>query len=100
MRAVRTFGRALIVVAAALASACGVSDEQEVAIGRQNADQINARIPIVRDPVLAEYVQQLGLSIARTTSRADLDWHCASTSSRAPSATRSATSFAGIQCNR
>jgi len=72
---VRTLGRVLIVVAAALASACGVSDEQEVAIGRQNADQINTRLPIVRDPVLAEYVQQLGLSIARTTSRADLDWH-------------------------
>ena len=57
-----------------LLAACGVSEDQEVAIGRQNADQINARLPLVRDPVIADYVQQLGLSIARTTSRADLDW--------------------------
>jgi predicted Zn-dependent protease len=57
-----------------LAAACGVSQDQEVAIGRQNAEQINARIPLVRDPVVNEYVQQLGLSIARTTARADLDW--------------------------
>ena len=57
-----------------LLAACGVSEDQEVAIGRQNAEQINARLPIVRDPVIGEYVQQLGLSIARTTSRADLDW--------------------------
>jgi predicted Zn-dependent protease len=57
-----------------LAAACGVSQDQEVAIGRQNAEQINTRLPIVRDPVVGEYVQQLGLSIARTTSRADLDW--------------------------
>jgi len=29
---------------------------------------------VLRDPVSTTYVQQLGLSIARTTSRADLDW--------------------------
>jgi predicted Zn-dependent protease len=57
-----------------LLGACSVSQDQEVAIGRQGAEQINARLPIVRDPVVAEYVRQLGLSIARTTSRADLDW--------------------------
>ncbi len=54
--------------------ACGVSEEQEVSVGRENAAQINARMPIVRDPVLSQYVQELGLSIARTTTRADLDW--------------------------
>ena len=54
--------------------ACSVSEEKEVAIGRQNAEQINAKLPIVRDPVVAEYVQELGLAIAKTTSRADLDW--------------------------
>ena len=55
-------------------AACGVSEDQEVAIGRQNAEQINARLAIVRDAVIGEYVQQLGLSLARTTSRPDLDW--------------------------
>ena len=65
----------LVLAVAALASAaCAVSEDQEVAIGRQNAEEINAKLPIVRDPVVSEYVQQLGLSIAKGTSRSDLDW--------------------------
>jgi predicted Zn-dependent protease len=75
VRAVRTLGRVLAILGVVTASACGVNEDQEVAIGRQNAEQINARVPLVRDAVLAEYVQQLGLSIARTTSRPELDWH-------------------------
>jgi Putative Zn-dependent protease, contains TPR repeats len=59
---------------AALLCGCGVSQDQEVAVGRQNAEQINARLPMVHDPVVGDYVQQLGMSIARTTSRPDLDW--------------------------
>lgn len=65
---VHAWGLALLLVA------CGVSEDQEVAIGQQNAEQINARLPIVRDAVVGDYVQQLGMSMARTTSRADLDW--------------------------
>jgi predicted Zn-dependent protease len=70
MRAIRRAAPAVVL----LLSACGVSQDQEVAIGRQGAAQVNAQLPIVRDPVVAEYVRQLGLSIARETSRADLDW--------------------------
>jgi predicted Zn-dependent protease len=55
-------------------SSCSVSQDQEVQIGRQNAQQINAQLPIVQDPAVADYVQQLGMSIAKTTPRADLDW--------------------------
>ena len=51
-----------------------MSQDQEVAIGRQNAEEINAKLPIIRDLGAADYVQQLGTAIARTTSRADLDW--------------------------
>lgn len=51
-----------------------MSQDEEVALGRQNAEQINGTLSIVRDPVVAEYVQQLGLSMARTTARSDLDW--------------------------
>lgn len=64
---------AAIVLAFLLAS-CSMSEDQEVAIGRENAQQINARLPIIRDPAIADYVQLLGMSMARTTSRADLDW--------------------------
>ena len=55
--------------------ACSVSEDQEIALGRQNADQVNAALPIVTDPVVSAYIQELGSQIARTTSRADLDWH-------------------------
>jgi predicted Zn-dependent protease len=51
-----------------------VSEDQEVALGRRNAEQVNAQMPLVRDPVAAKYVQALGESIARTTARADLVW--------------------------
>lgn len=54
--------------------ACGVSEDQEVQLGRQNAEQINSQIPLIRDPIVTNYVRDLGLSIARTTPRADLDW--------------------------
>src|SRR5258705_2883178 len=60
--------------AAALLAACSVSQDQEVQIGRQNAEQINAQLPILQDRPVADYVQQLGMAIAKTTSRADLDW--------------------------
>jgi len=61
----------------ALASAllgCSVSQDQEVELGRRNAEQVEARLPLVRDEIASNYVQALGVSIARTTTRQDLDW--------------------------
>ena len=73
----RAEGRVRVLVGAALVlvvAGCGVSKDQEVQLGRQNAEQINSQIPLVRDPIVTNYVRDLGLSIARTTPRADLDW--------------------------
>ena len=56
-------------------SACSISEDQEVALGRENAAQINAQLPIVTDPAISTYIQDLGESIAGKTSRSDLDWH-------------------------
>jgi len=68
--------RSLIPLAlVSILASCSVSQDQEVALGRQNAEEINAQLPIVTDPVVSGYIQNLGDSIARTTSRADLDWH-------------------------
>ncbi|HEV7593816.1 MAG TPA: M48 family metallopeptidase [Gemmatimonadaceae bacterium] len=68
--------RSLIPVAlVSILASCSVSQDQEVALGRQNAEEINAQLPIVTDPAVSEYIQTLGDSIARTTSRADLEWH-------------------------
>jgi beta-barrel assembly-enhancing protease len=50
-------------------SACGVSTQQEVQMGAEYSQQINAQLPIVRDPEINRYVNVLGDSIARLTSR-------------------------------
>lgn len=54
--------------------ACGISQQQEVQMGQEYAQQINAQLPIVRDPELNRYINVLGDSIARLTSRRDLQW--------------------------
>jgi len=54
---------------------CGISQQQEVQMGQQYAQQINAQLPIVQDPELNRYINVLGDSIAGLTSRKDLDWH-------------------------
>ncbi len=56
------------------AAACSVSQDEEVQIGRQNSAQINGQLPLVRDAAITDYVQHLGVALARTTERADLDW--------------------------
>jgi predicted Zn-dependent protease len=67
--------RSKLIAAFLLLAACSVSEDQEVALGRQNAEEINAQLPIVGDPAISSYIQALGESIAKKTSRADLDWH-------------------------
>jgi predicted Zn-dependent protease len=64
-----------ILLITATMGGCTVSQDQEVAIGQQNAEEINTHLPIVQDPEVADYIQALGDSIARHTSRADLAWH-------------------------
>lgn len=53
---------------------CGISQQQEVQMGQQYVQQINAQLPIIQDPELNRYINVLGDSIARLTSRKDLDW--------------------------
>jgi len=60
--------------AIALLSACGVSTQQEVQIGQQEAQQVNAQLPMVQDAEIQNYVNSLGNRIARLTSRSDLNW--------------------------
>jgi len=54
---------------------CGISQQQEVQIGAQQSDQVNAQLPIIQDPAINRYLNTLGDSIAHVTSRADLEWH-------------------------
>lgn len=56
-------------------TACGVSQQQEVQMGQDYSQQINAQLPIVSDVEANRYINLLGDQIASHTSRADLDWH-------------------------
>lgn len=64
----------LAFAAAASLSACAVSTQQEVQMGVDEMQQVNAQLPIITDPELNRYINVLGDSIARLTSRGNLDW--------------------------
>lgn len=58
------------------ASAGSISTADEVQIGAQEAQQVNAQLPMVNDAQINNYVNTLGNRIARLTSRGnELDWH-------------------------
>src|SRR5688572_26441173 len=63
-----------LVLAVAVSAACEVSEDQEVALGQQYAEQVEAQLPLVRDADINAYVTQLGGRIARGTTRSDLAW--------------------------
>jgi predicted Zn-dependent protease len=58
-----------------ISTGCGISQQQEVQMGSDYAQQVNAQLPIVQDPVINRYLNILGDSLAHVTSRSDLDWH-------------------------
>jgi predicted Zn-dependent protease len=65
----------ILLVAVAGLAACDVSQDQEVAIGSETAQQIEEQVPLVKDQYITDYINELGDTIAFRTSRADLDWH-------------------------
>jgi beta-barrel assembly-enhancing protease len=79
IRSSRLLTRAAAGLAACVSlSACGgISQQQEVELGAQQAQQVNAQLPMLQDATVNAYVNSLGRSLASTTSRADLDWHFA-----------------------
>jgi predicted Zn-dependent protease len=60
-----------------LAACGGISQQQEVEMGAQEAQQVSAQLPMLQDATINAYVNSLGNQLARTTSRADLDWNFA-----------------------
>ncbi len=71
----KMIGRFALTALLFILASCSVSKDQEVALGRQDAEEVNSQLPIVTDPAVSDYIQILGESIAKTTSRSDLDWH-------------------------
>src|ERR671938_201643 len=68
----RIFVGAMLAVAT---TACSVSQQQEIEMGTQYAQQINQQLPIIQDAEINRYINVIGDSIAHLTSRGDLDWH-------------------------
>jgi predicted Zn-dependent protease len=68
--------RKLAVLALAVTlTGCSVSTQQEIEMGQQYSQQINAQLPIITDPEANRYINLLGDSIAKLTSRTDIqDW--------------------------
>ncbi len=67
----------IMAAAFAAASGCSVSQDEEIAIGQENAAEVDSELPIVHDTAVDRFVTALGKSMASRTSRADLAWHFA-----------------------
>ena len=59
---------------AATMGGCAISTQQEVQMGTDYAQQINAQLPIVKDPEVVRYINVLGDSIAKLADDRSLDW--------------------------
>jgi predicted Zn-dependent protease len=59
---------------AAATAGCAISTQQEVQMGTEYAQQINAQLPIIKDPEIVRYINVLGDSIARLADDRSLQW--------------------------
>jgi predicted Zn-dependent protease len=71
----RSVAGAAIALMVGLSGGCAVSQQQEVDMGAQQSQQVNAQLPIIQDQAVNRYLNILGDSLARVTSRSDLQWH-------------------------
>jgi predicted Zn-dependent protease len=74
----RSLGACVAALAALAALACGpTSEDEEARLGREAAEQVNAQLPLLADPLVTAYVDSLGTAIAQRTARGDLAWRFA-----------------------
>jgi beta-barrel assembly-enhancing protease len=55
-------------------AACGISTQEEIEMGRQYAAEINRQLPIVDDPAIHRYINQLGNHIQRQPGARDIPY--------------------------
>jgi len=70
-------GRLALAVGAVWIAGCGISQDQELALGAADAAKVDSELPLIHDSAITQYVATLGKSMASRTSRSDLDWHFA-----------------------
>jgi len=51
-----------------------ISEDQEIAMGRDAAQQVSSSLGLVENAALQQYVSGVGLELARTSERPDLPW--------------------------
>lgn len=56
-------------------SGCAITTQQEIQLGADYSQQVNAQLPIINDPEAVRYINVLGDSIARVADDRNLDWH-------------------------
>lgn len=71
----RSIGAFALAAAVVASTACAVSLQEEVELGRNYARQINAQIPLVDDPEVRVYIERLGTTIARNADPRNLEYH-------------------------
>jgi beta-barrel assembly-enhancing protease len=69
----RTLATGLVAGSAAVA-ACGISTQQEIEMGQQYAAEINRQLPIVEDPAVHSFINQLGNRIQRQPGNRDIPY--------------------------
>lgn len=62
------------ITTATLGACASISQQEEVQMGAQGAQQVQAQLPMLNDATVTSYVSSLGRSLASSTSRADLNW--------------------------
>lgn len=73
-RTLFSLGTAFVAGATFVVAGCTITGDQEVALGRNDADSLNAALPLLHDPNVTGYVTTLGDRIASHTARRDLHW--------------------------
>lgn len=58
-----------------LVAATGLSEEEEIKVGREVAGRVLGAAPLVDDPAVQAYVNRVGGWLAAQTERPDLPWH-------------------------
>lgn len=67
--------RLMFALLAGSLTGCAVSQADEIQMGEEYAAQIARQLPLIAEPEINRYINVLGDSLAKLTSRADLDWH-------------------------
>lgn len=75
LRTVRRLGTYAAIPLIGALSGCAITTQQEIQLGADYSQQVNAQLPIINDPEAVRYINVLGDSIARVADDRNLDWH-------------------------